>query len=462
MKSDKSKLSRREFLRLSAIAGAGAALAACAPQATPAAVETEAPEETPAPPEPTEMSVSHWWGDGWMDWGGSMLAEKLNLKIDSQNIPFSEYTEKTLTQLAGGVGPDMVLLGAPWKGPFLVADIFEPLDDALAASDIDNSKWWVDPMIEDGYKGRILGLEMFAQGAQILHVNKEMTDAAGIKLPEWGTPEFDTWRWDDFVEFLNAVTQRDSQGNIEVYGVDLLWQDFSGPVDYNVVQFGGKLLDDDVWNFEEKECLVNSPEAVAGIQAIIDLVIKHNVAPSIEARGAIEGGAYRAGKAASTFFWTGHEYYGDLEFEQTWLHFPWEKRRCHYVGGNSEHVNKASKVKDKVIEAVLVLTTDWDIKNHMVKETGNPSGYETLAHTKTLPEGPALTNALIAMSRVEGMSECDHCTEDMILLPRWKGRHGKFVTNTITSALQGGLLGQDLQELLDDAKAKIDEELATG
>jgi ABC-type glycerol-3-phosphate transport system substrate-binding protein len=214
-----------------------------------------------------------------------------------------------------------------------------------------------------------------------------------------------------------------------------------------------------VWNFEEKESLVNSPEVVAGFQAIVDLVLEHKVAPSIEARAAIEGGAYRANKAACTFFWSTAAYYGDLEFEQTFLHYPWAKRRSHPIGGNSLHVNKASKVKDKAIKAVIFHTTDWDDRKVFIEGTGTPPAYETLDHVKAMPEGPGKITSLIGLSRVKGMSECDYCTKNVYMWPRWKGRHGMFIEDVLFSALQAGLVGESLQNVLDEAKAKIDAEL---
>lgn len=464
------RLSRRDFLRSAAIAGVGLVATQCVVPATQAPEATEAPEAAEAP-EPTQaappaesvtLSVAHWWGDLWMDCGGEVLEEKLNVKIDSQNIPVQEYSDKILTQLAGGVAADIIQLDGTWKGPFLTGEVFEPLDDALAAANIDMTKWWVDPKLEAGYQGQIMGLEQFAMQANIVHVNKEITDAAGVELPEWGTPEFDKWTWDDFVEFLKVVAKRDSSGGVETFGVDLNYTDFMGVIDYMVFQSGGRYLDDGVWDFAETESLVNSPEVVAGFQAIADLVIEHKVAPSIEGRAAIEGGAYRAGKAACTFFWSTSQYYGDLEFEQTYLHFPWIKQRSHPIGGNSLFVNKDSKVKDKAIEAVMFHTTDWDDRQMFTEVMGTPSAYETLDHVKTMPEGPGKVTTQIGLSRVKGMSECDYCTEDVYMWPRWKGRHGLFIEDALTSALQAGLIGENLQEVLDDAKVKIDAELKTG
>ncbi len=465
------RINRREFLRLSAAVGAGLVATSCVPStaptavpptsapAAPAATAVPAPTAVPAAAEPTPMSVAHWWGDLWMKGGGTVLEQKKNLKIDSQSIPVQEYSNKITTMLAGGVAPDVIQMDATWRGPFFVNGVFEPFDDALKASKIDMTKWWWDPAKEDGYKGKTMGVEQFAMQSNILHVNKDITDALGLKLPEWGTPEFDTWKWDDFVKFCQATAKVQANGTVDQFAVDLNYTDFFGVLDYNVFQFGGQTLDDGVLNFEEKECLLNTPEAAAGFQAIVDLVLKYKVAPSIEGRAAIEGGAYRAGKAASTFFWSTSEYYGDMTFKQTYLAFPFQTRRIQMIGGNSLHVNKDSKIKDIALDAMIFHTTDKEDRVEFMNAVGTAPAYDPLPSVATMADSPAKTTLLIGLSRIKGMSECSQCVENSVMVPRWKGGKSKFIEDTETSALQAMLTGQPVQATLDDAVAKINAEL---
>lgn len=469
--SQSKLISRREFLRMSAVVGAGLVATSCAPAATPtpvpptakpaapAATAVPAPTTAPAAAAPTKMSVAHWWGDLWMKAGGEVLAQKKNLQIDSQSIPVQEYSNKITTMLAGGVAPDVIQMDATWRGPFFVNGVFEPFDDALKASKVDMTKWWWDPAKEVGYKGKTMGLEQFAMQANILHVNKDITDKLGLKLPEWGTPEFDTWKWDDFVKFCQATAKIKADGSVEQFAVDLNFTDFFGVIDYNVFQFGGQTLDDGVSNFEEKECKLNSPEAIEGFQAIVDLVLKHKVAPSIEGRAAIEGGAYRAGKAASTFFWSTSQYYGDMKFKQTYLHFPWAKRRIQMIGGNSLHVNKASKIKDKALDAMIFHTTDPEDRKVFAPAVGVAPAYDPMPIVNQMKDGPDKVTTLIGLSRIKGMSECKQCLENSIMVPRWKGGKSKFIEDTTTSALQAMLTGKPVKATLDDAVAKINAEL---
>lgn len=476
-------MSRRDFLHLSALVGAGLVATSCAPSATPtaapaaapttvpvaaaptaaaaaaAATAVPAPTSAPAAAAPTPMSVAHWWGDLWMKGGGKILEQKKNLKIDSQNIPVQEFSNKITTMLAGGVAPDVIQMDATWRGPFFVNGVLEPFDDALKASKLDMSKWWWDPAKEDGYKGKTMGVEQFSMQSNILHVNKDITDKLGIKLPEWGTPEFDTWKWDDFVKFCQATAKVQANGTVDQFAVDLNYTDFFGVIDYNVFQFGGQTLDDGVINFEEKQCLLNSPEATAGFQAIVDLVLKHKVAPTIEGRAAIEGGAYRAGKAAATFFWSTSEYYGDMKFKQTYLAFPFQTRRVQMIGGNSLHVNKASKIKDKALDAMIFHTTDKEDRIEFMNAVGTAPAYDPLPAVATMKDGPAKTTLLIGLSRIKGMSDCKQCVDNTVMEPRWKGAKSKFIEDTEISALQAMLTGKPVKAALDDAVNKINAEL---
>ena len=74
-----NKLNRREFLRISALTAAGAALAGCGPKTTPAPAteEPEAPEPVVAPPEEEGTLVRFWAG-----WGGGTFVAAFQAIID--------------------------------------------------------------------------------------------------------------------------------------------------------------------------------------------------------------------------------------------------------------------------------------------------------------------------------------------------------------------------------------------
>lgn len=113
-----NKFTRRDFLLLSAGAGAGAILAACAPKPEPAPEEPaeapeEAPAEAPAAPEEVTLRYIHWWceGDAHSDtlaWQIEQFeADNPGIKIDNVCIP-GEARDKITAECAAGQCPEIV------------------------------------------------------------------------------------------------------------------------------------------------------------------------------------------------------------------------------------------------------------------------------------------------------------------------------------------------------------------
>jgi ABC-type glycerol-3-phosphate transport system substrate-binding protein len=469
------EISRRDFLRLSAVAAAGAIASACAPAAAP---KEEAPEkELGARREGETISVSHWWGKAFTE--GTqvfpMFTEMTGVAIEEQATPWSEYHDKAFTQLVGGVGPDVIELDAYFSGQFFRKGIVVPYDDALAAFKVDMSKWATDPKTENSYQDKIYGLSLFFMQQACVWVNKDLADEVGITIPEWGDDldkadaDFDTWKWADFVEWLRAGTKTSSDGTVEQYGIGHDMSSFWGIHRYAVKDAGGQIYDDP-WSYEETECTINSPECVAGITKNLDLVLKENVAPTMEASNAIEGGWYRAGKALCTVSWSAPNIFEETGFNQSALCIPWDNTRVLPVGANFWSVNKASDKIDIGQEFAILTTTDWDLVDELLWQV-NPA-YDARAHLDAFerPEWSEerfyffrmMYELQFSRSLTEGMSNCDACNDNVELYPRWYG--GKvpgIFRDTVNAGLQSALIGEkSVQEAMDDAKAKIDEELA--
>ena len=110
------QFSRREFLRLSSVAAAGAALAACAVPAAPATAPQAAPEAGPqAPAGPTNIRFSVWYGQGDIEvWDAVIDAfEKATpeVKVDFEPLAWSQYWQKLQVGLAAGDPPDVIGMG---------------------------------------------------------------------------------------------------------------------------------------------------------------------------------------------------------------------------------------------------------------------------------------------------------------------------------------------------------------
>ena len=460
MNAKKNLTSRRDFLRLSAAGAVSAIAVACAPGAVQP-VEDSAGEAMPASEEPVEIRLSHWWGEQHKKWL-PIVEEKSGTIFKEEIYPFGEYVTKVLTQVAGGVAPDIIQLGGPMYPDFFPRGIFVPFNDVLASSDIDMSKWYADPVVEHGYKGDIMGLSLFTQQAMMAYVNLDLVRNAGYPeedLPLWGNSNFDQWNWSDFVDFMKAVTIRSSDGTIEQYGYQA--------AETSINAYGYQLATYDTWfiddtEYDETECLLDTPEAIAAVHDYVDLTVVHGVAPTLEAQQGIEGGLFRAGLAAASVSWSNQTYLAaQLPFELGFMHLPWVERRVHGVNANLWCINKESAVIPKAQEAAIVQTTDYEVGQALVDLAATLSAYDPAYYLDSLPEGDLGTIVQVMLARLEGMSACDYCTEDVNIFKRAAfGRVGRFMQDKFRTGVELAFIGEKtVEEAMQEAKASIDQEI---
>ena len=456
-----NRMSRRGFLQLSAAGAAGALLAACAgqPAAAPAAEESgEMMAE-----EPVEIRLSHWWGEQHNHWL-PIVEEKTNVTVAQEIYPWGEYLTKVLTQVAGGVAPDIIQLDQSHNADFFPKNIFVPYNDFLEASDLDMSKWNVDPALEVGYNGDILALSLFTMQGRSVYLNLDLVREAGYpedELPLYGRDNFDTWHWDDFVAFLQAVTIQASDGTYEQYGYAGAITDATS-LAYQMASYGADLVDDP-WAFAETEALLDSDAAISAAHDIVDLTVVHGVAPTLEAQQGVEGGLFRAGLAAAVISWTNQTYLvAELPFELGFMHMPFVDRRVHGVGANHWSVNKASELIPQAQQAALIQTTDYEVGQALVDLAATISAYDPAYYLDTLPEGDLGVITRIMLARLAGMSDCDYCAEDVNMFNRAGfGRSGRFLQDTVRSELEKVLIGEkSVEQAMQDADAAIDAEIA--
>jgi len=138
-------LSRREFLRIAALTGAGAAVAACAPAAAPTQAPAEPTaaeqagaeqpaEQAPAAAEAVELNVlAENWGEVYNALmkviGDEYMKENPNVTVTWEFDP--EWRTKLTTLLAAGTPPDLAFMRRDFLASVAPKDVLLPLDDYL-------------------------------------------------------------------------------------------------------------------------------------------------------------------------------------------------------------------------------------------------------------------------------------------------------------------------------------------
>ncbi len=195
------------------------------------------------------------------------------LSLDPNNTGL----EKVVVQSIAGVGPDCFDAGEGALSVLIDAGIVEDITDDLARRGIviPRDTW---PAVQSIVlrDGRAYGVPTNA-AADAIFINKKLFAASGEPIPR--TP----WTWDELIPVAKRLTLRGPDGKAKRFGLLVDFRQWAG----FVIQWGGSVFTPD-----GTRCVVDSPEAIAGVQFLRDLIYVHKVMPSPveEAAMAAAGG----------------------------------------------------------------------------------------------------------------------------------------------------------------------------
>jgi|APTNR8051073442_1049403.scaffolds.fasta_scaffold00293_11 multiple sugar transport system substrate-binding protein len=188
------------------------------------------------------------------------------IRVKLMWVPATQYQTKFKTLAAAGQAPDLVECGDVW-----IAYMLPFMQDVSAfvaadAEEIQLDDFYPEVLKACQHEGRYYFLAS-GMNVSLLYYNRTLFDRAGVAYPT------DTWTWDDYLAAGQAIMQLPDAGKGGVWGADLMtgwwgeWLIF-------VRQAGGRLFNDDL-----TECLLDRPEAVAGLRMYMDRVFKYRFAP---------------------------------------------------------------------------------------------------------------------------------------------------------------------------------------
>jgi multiple sugar transport system substrate-binding protein len=307
---NEKKVSRRDFLRLTTVAAAGGALAACAPS-TPEVIREEVPVEVevtrivekegetvvetvieevmvtvePAPEEMVEITFMG-WGATEEDEGvraaiRTFEGAEPNIKVTWLHTP-DNYGEKVLAMLAAGTPPDTAFVGSGGYQTDCRDGILLDITDQIKADPVIGAPgYFIEPQETERctYKGRWYGIGS-CWVAPHMYYNADIFEAEGIDPPSNDPAE--TWDWDHFLEVCQQLTV-DVNGNhpgesgFDVDNVErwaVQWPTWSIPLHSAIQSNGGQWIDANTGLLA-----IDQPEATEALQAVADLMLVHQVMP---------------------------------------------------------------------------------------------------------------------------------------------------------------------------------------
>ncbi len=180
----------------------------------------------------------------------------------------NSYMEKILTQAAAGMAPDIVFVEVSnFKDLYdrgLLLDL-GPFMEKDAAKELDLKAYYPEIVDRFTIDNKLYVIPRDIAPICVIYYNKKVFNDAGIKYPK------DNWNWAEFLDTATKLVKK--EGNkITRYGFLDEWTIWDAWVYSN----GGALVD----NVKKPtKCVLDSPEAIEGMQFRADLSYKYKVAP---------------------------------------------------------------------------------------------------------------------------------------------------------------------------------------
>lgn len=129
---------------------------------------------------------------------------------------FWTYEQKVLAAIAAGDPPDVIMADMTRTGQRAEANQIMPLDDFIAADNVDLERFWAYTRSDVSYNGQIWGIP-YSPDTRILFYDKDAFAEAGLD------PEQPPQTWDELWEYAQLLDKTDAQGNLERVGFNPMW-----------------------------------------------------------------------------------------------------------------------------------------------------------------------------------------------------------------------------------------------
>ena len=398
-----------------------------------------------------------------------IIKERTGVDAKLESYP-GDFSAKLLSEIAAGVGPDMMIIDAYWYGDIFRKGILEPFEPYFKAFGLDRSRFADDPWKDSVYEGTLYGLSLFPGMEMGVFVNWDLASAEGVGdgMPVWGEENFDMWTYADMLSWARE-SKKESGGQVEHYGWDpgIRGTGFGDNHTFAVYQNLGEFFEDP-WSFSSTKCTLASDGVVEALQPFIDGVADE-ILPDQATVQAVAGGLFKAQRIIAQSVHCNPGVFRELrgELDMRIMLMPYHKKPGHINFSNLLTVNKDSKKKDAAASWIISFTTDDEVNQK--KLTGDTTWFvplwDSLKYVENMEDGFAKDISLASLARIDGMSTKPMlAAQDRVhVFPRHYGGKGRFFQQTAGAAIdaaQGGKM--TLKDSFTEAENTVNAELAKG
>jgi multiple sugar transport system substrate-binding protein len=252
-----NKLSRRTFLRMSAVTAAGAALVACVAPAPQAGGEGAAPAQ--------DQSLKFWmWNtyappaDEVLEQGIQTWATENGVTVEISRDSDSNIADKVMPALEAGTLPDALFAGSGDALQMMAAGGLASLKDTFAEIGEAHEGWL--PRLEN-YVTRDGDIQFlpYSIDTPMMHFRQDIFSEAGIEVPEG------QWTWDQVRDLaLQAQQFTEESGDKKIgWGFGVVKQQHDGWCDDLFRNFGA-----DIWDETGTKIILQEQSSEQAIRAL--------------------------------------------------------------------------------------------------------------------------------------------------------------------------------------------------
>jgi multiple sugar transport system substrate-binding protein len=147
-----------------------------------------------------------WWGNTDRNERTARVIELFTtanpgIALEGESAGWDDYWTRLATQTAGGNAPDVMQMDYRYIFEYARRGVLHPLDEAIAAGDLDLSGFSEDAIAGGKVDGKTYGISLGANSSTMM-VNKAAFEEAGVALPERGMT------WEQYAERAAELTEK--------------------------------------------------------------------------------------------------------------------------------------------------------------------------------------------------------------------------------------------------------------
>lgn len=230
------------------------------------------------------------WDASWNENITPGLIEKFNekypdIKVNVEFFPSDGMSDKYLTALTSGSGPDLLSINNEWVSTYAMSKGLLNLDDYISKNDYDMSDFYEGAQKGVKFNDSVYALPYRAETHGIFY-NQDLFEAAGY------TDMPDTW--EEFLPIAEKISEAGAAKGIAIPGGE--WGNTSYQLINMILCGGGNVLNED-----NSACTLDSPEAMKVAEFFVNLYREKKVVPDsiMENDNAAGRTLFSEGKVAS-------------------------------------------------------------------------------------------------------------------------------------------------------------------